>query len=96
MDGDSSLISRQWVTANARLCEKECELFFAYMVPSAASADVSLYDGENTTSDLIASLKSAAVTGHEFRPPVPIYCHKGLYVDIGSNVTGVLVMWRLL
>ena len=96
MDGDSSLISRQWVTADARLCEKECELIFAYMLPSAANADVSLYDGENTSGDLIATLKEAAVSGHRFRPPVPIYCRKGLYVDVGSNVTGILVMWRVI
>jgi hypothetical protein len=96
MDGESSLISRQWVTADARLCEKECELLYAYLVPSAAGADVSLYDGENATGDLIAPLKEAAVSGHEFRPPAPILCRKGLYVDVGSNVTGVLVMWRVL
>jgi len=82
MEGDSRSVSRQWVTADA------------YLVPSAAGADVTLYDGENNTGDLIVTLKSAAVTGHKFKPPVPIYCRKGLYVDIGSNVTGVLVMWR--
>ena len=96
MEGESRLISRQWVTASALLAEKECELLFAYLVPSAANASVTLYDGENTTGDLIATLKEAAVSGHEFTPPVPIYCRKGLYVDVGSNVTGVLVMWRLL
>ena len=96
MDQDSRQFSRQWVTADALLAEKECELVYAYLAPSAASADVSLYDGENTSEDLIATLKSAVITGHEFRPPVPINCRKGLYVDVGSNVTGVLVMWRVL
>jgi len=96
MGGNSRQISRQWVAANALLAEKECELVYAYLAPSAANADVSLYDGENTSGDLICTLKSAVVTGHEFRPPEPIHCHKGLYVDVGSNVTGILVMWRLL
>jgi hypothetical protein len=96
MDYDSRQISRQWVTADALLAEKECELVYAYLTPSTANADVSLYDGENTSGDLVATLKEAAVSGHEFQPPVPIHCRKGLYVDVGSNVTGVLVMWRLL
>ena len=96
MEMDSKSVSRQWVTADALLAEKECELLYAYLVPSAANADVSLYDGENTTGSLIATLKEAAVSGHEFTPPVPIYCRKGLYIDVGSNVTGVLIMWRLL
>jgi hypothetical protein len=94
MEGDSRSVSRQWVTADALLAEKECELLFGYLVPSAANADVSLYDGENTTGSLIATLKAAAVSGHPFEPPVPVYCRKGLYVDVGSNVTGILVMWR--
>jgi hypothetical protein len=96
MEGDSRSVSRQWVTADALLAEKECELLFGYLVPSAANADVSLYDGENTTGELIAMLKSAAITGHKFKPPVPVHCRKGLYVDVGSNVTGILVMWRVL
>lgn len=94
MGGDSKLVSWQWVIADALLAEKECELLFAYLVPSAAAADATLYDGENTTGRLIVTLKTAAATGHKFKPPVPVYCSKGLYVDIGSNVTGVFVMWR--
>lgn len=96
MEGDSRTVSRQWVTAHALLCEKECELLFAYLAPSAATADVTLYDGENITGELIATLKSAAVTGHKFKPPVPIHCRKGLYVYVGSNVTGLFVMWKVL
>lgn len=96
MEGDSKLISRQWVTASALLTEKECELLFAYLVPAAGTDTVSLYDGDNITGSLIATLKEAAVSGHEFKPPVPIYCHKGLYVSVSGSIAGVLVMWRLL
>jgi hypothetical protein len=96
MEEDSKLISRQWLTASALLAEKECELLFAYLVPAAGTDTVSLYDGENTTGSLIATLKEAAVTGHKFKPPVPIYCSKGLYASVSGSITGVLVMWRLL
>ena len=94
MEQDSRTISRQWVTVDTLLCARECELLFAYMVPSAATADVTLYNGDNNTGELIATLKSAVVTGHKFKPPVPVYFPKGLFVDIGSNVTGVFIMWR--
>jgi hypothetical protein len=96
MDGDSRQYSRQWLTASALLAEKECELLFAYLLPTAGTDTVSLYDGENTTGELIATLKSAAVTGHKFKPPVPIYCRKGLYASVSGSITGVLIMWRLL
>jgi hypothetical protein len=94
LEVDSRTVSRQWVTVDTVLCEKECELLFAYLVPSAAGADATLYNGDNATGELIATLESAAKTGHKFRPPVPVYCARGLFIDIGSNVTGVFVMWR--
>jgi hypothetical protein len=96
MDVDSKQVSWHWLTASALLCQKECELLFAYLVPTAGTDTVSLYDSENTTGKLIATLISAAVTGHKFKPPVPIYCLKGLYVSVSGSITGVLVMWRVL
>lgn len=94
MNGESKQISWRWVNVDSLLHVGECELLYAYLVVSAASTDTHLYDGTNTTGDKIATLESAVVTGHEFRPPAPIYCNKGLFVDVGSNVTGVFVMWR--
>lgn len=88
----------QWkyVTADECLAQGACELLFAYLVVSAASTDSALYDGTNTGGKKIADLKCAAVTGHPFRPPKPVYCHAGLYVDIGTNVSGIFVQWRKL
>lgn len=91
---DSQEYSWAWVTADQLLSRGPCELVSAYLVVSAASTDTHLYDGENTSGDLIATLESAAVTGHPFAPLVPIYCRRGLYVDIGTSVTGCLVQWR--
>jgi len=90
----SKEISWAYVTADRVLSHGPCELLYAYLVVSAASTDSALYNGENTSGDKIADLKSAAVTGHELKPPAPIYCDKGLYVDVGTNVTGILVQWR--
>ena len=96
MNGDSKQYSWRWVTVDSQLQIGECELLYAYLVVSAASTDTYLYNGTNATGDKVATIESAVVTGHEFKPPVPIYCNKGLYIDIGTNVTGVLVMWRAL
>ena len=83
-----------WVTGDLKLAEGECELVWAYLVPSGAVTDTILYNGIDTSGEMIITLKSAVVTGHPFSPPVPIYCRRGLYVDIGSNTTGVFVLWR--
>lgn len=91
---ESKEYSWAWVTADRLLSHGACELLFAYLVVSAASTDSAIYDGENTTGDKIVDLKSAAVTGHPFEPAVPVYCRKGLYVDIGTSVTGIFIQWR--
>lgn len=84
----------RFVTADGVLALGRCELLFAYLVVSAASTDSYLYDGIDTGGTKIVALESAAVTGHEFKPPKPVKCEKGLYVDVGTNVTGIFVQWR--
>ena len=91
---DSKEYSWAWVTADRLLSAGPCELVSAYLVVSAGSTDTHLYDGENTSGNKVVTLESAAVTGHPFKPPTPIYCRRGLYVDIGTNVTGCFIQWR--
>jgi hypothetical protein len=87
----------QWayVTADRRLADKPCWLHWAYLVVSSASTNSALYDGEDTNGNKITDLKSAAVTGHEFKPPQPLFCRQGLYVDVGTNVSGILVEYEM-
>ena len=91
---ESKEYSWAWVTGDRLLSHGHCELCMAYLVPSGATTNSSLYAGEGTDGDLIVTLKSAVVTGHPFKPPEPVYCRKGLYVDVGDNVTGIFVQWR--
>ena len=91
---ESKEYSWAWVISDVCLSHGACELLYAYLVVSAASTDSNLYDGEDATGDLIATLKSAAVTGHTFRPTKPVYCRRGLYVDVGTSVSGIFVQWR--
>ena len=83
-----------WVTSDRVLAVGPCELLFAHLVVSAASTDTHLFDGKSTAGKKIVTLESAAITGLDFKPPEPIKCEQGLYVDFGTNVTGVLVQWR--
>lgn len=90
----SSEYSWAWLTADRLLTKQKCELVYAYLVPSGATTNSSIYSGTDTNGSLIVTLVDAVVTGHEFKPPVPVYCPKGLYVDWGTAVTGIFVMWR--
>lgn len=94
MERESKEYSWAYVTVDRLLTNHECELVYAYLVPSGATTNSAIYDGTNTTGTQILDFKSAVVTGHPFKPPVPVYCRSGLYVDVGTSVTGIFVMWR--
>jgi len=94
MDGSSKDYSWQYFTGSNVVATREAELVGVYLVPSAAAADVTIYNGQSNTGDIIAVVEEATKSTHEFEPPVPIYCRKGIYLVIGTNVTGCLVQWR--
>jgi hypothetical protein len=94
MELESKAYSWAWVTEDRKLTDRECELISAHLVVSAASTDSALYNGPDANGDKIIALEAAAATLKSFNPRVPIYCNKGLFVDVGTSVTGILVQWR--
>ena len=58
-----------------------------------AEADATIYDGESTSGDAVLTLYTVDESMAQLVFPEPLYLHKGLYVDIGSNVTEVLVQY---
>lgn len=90
----SKELSRAWVTSNQCLRQGKCELTAAYLVPSAATTDSVLYDGIDAAGNRIINLVVGVATVLPFEPWEPIYCARGLYVTVGTSVTGILVLWR--
>lgn len=88
--------SWRYVTADTCVEKGACELVYALLVPSASTTDSALYKGTDANGVKICDLKVAVVTDLEFSPPVPVYCDGGLFVDVGTSVTGIFVMWRKL
>lgn len=86
--------SWRYVTVDSVLTTLPCELAYAYIVPSGATTDSAIYHGRDAKGEKVIDFKDAAVTGHPFDPPVPVYCPNGLFVDVGSNVSGIFVQWR--
>ena len=84
----------RWITAAEVLSAAPCELIYAYLTPSAASAKATIYDGMDTEGKVIAILEQQSVTSIPFDPPEPILCSQGLYVGSFTNVTGILVVYR--
>lgn len=69
-------------------------LFGLHVEASTAGGDVSVYEGNDKDSGRLIGIFKDNANNHEpknFIPP--IYCDRGIYIDIGSNVTAVTVLW---
>lgn len=86
--------SWEWVTADRLLSHGPCELIYALLSLRGAGS-ATIYDGESTSGNVVAILQDP-VGGEVVHlvPPQPLFCPRGLYVDVGSHVDGVLVQWR--
>ena len=93
---DSKEYSWKWITADEILSKVACDFLGSHHVPSTAgTSTIDIYDGENTSGKVIVKCRTAESRATPFHPPKPIYCRKGLYIDIKANCLGVFVMWRV-
>jgi len=84
----------EWVTASKIVESGPCFLVGADLSPSANGADATIYDGLDATGRRIDTLVASTKTNQPLLLPGRILCHSGIYIAIGSNVTGVLVLWQ--
>ena len=92
---DSKEYSWKWVTADEVLSKVACDFIGSHHVPSTAgTSTIDIYDGENTNGRVIIKCRTAESRATAFHPPAPVYCRRGLYIDIKASCLGVFVMWR--
>lgn len=91
---DSKEYSWEWVTADRLLSLGPCELVYAIVYGTGTYG--TLYDGENTSGKVIATVQTEAAAHAPLSPKAPIYCSRGLYLDITVSDAGdgFLVQWR--
>ncbi len=92
---ESKEYSWKWVTADELLSHGPCDFLYAHFIPkSAATATSLIYANTEASGDIISSIRTAESRACEIDPPVPLYCPKGLYIDIAAQTKGILVVWR--
>jgi len=65
------------------------------LLASSAGGDVTFYDGTSSAlGHKVLQVKGAANTSMKVLFKTPLWCPRGLFVDVGSNVTEVLVLWE--
>jgi len=99
MYGDLETMEAYWkelehdrATADKKSCNRPCFLYAAHLTADAVGPATALIrDGHDSNGDI--KLDLAALTSSKdnrnFDPP--LYLKKGLYLDVGSNVTSVVV-----
>lgn len=64
------------------------------LLTSADGGDVTVYSGQDaTTGQKILTVEGTANVSRPISFNPPIECDRGIYVDVGSNVTEVLIHW---
>jgi len=73
-----------------------CNISCIVITPDSSSndADVTFYEGESSNDPMVFTLRSGAGVSGQWVFPVPLYMRRGFYVDIGKNVTEVLIQWE--
>jgi hypothetical protein len=70
-------------------------LFGAVILTSVTGGDATIYDGRDASSgSKVITLEGIANQSTPVMFPQPVTLQSGLFVDVGSNVTEVLVLWR--
>src|SRR3990167_562385 len=82
------------VTVDTLLYPKPVLLGGLGLLVSVTGGDAPLYDGQDATAGRqILRAEGIADQSTPVIFPWPLRCEGGLYVDVGSNVTEVLVLW---
>ena len=88
-------VKSSWVTFSQKVEIQKSFLVSAVIVASAAgAATADIYNGGDTSGKKICTLSAAASEMGNLNIRADILCENGIYINVGSNVTGVLILTR--
>lgn len=88
-------MGRKWVTADGLVFEGQGNIDAVTIVSDTVGVvDVTLKDGTNEDGETFLTVRALQNDSRHLAFPGPCPVDQGLYVDIGSNVAGVLIVWH--
>ena len=86
---------QSWVSADRQVFDGAGSITSLTLVSDGVGvADVTVKDGASPDGETLATLRALQNDTRHLPFAHPVEVFDGLYVDIGSNVEGVLVVWR--
>lgn len=85
-----------WLAEDEIVSREPCHFGGVVLNTSSDGGDVSVYDGTfANTPRLVGTFQALANQANPILFPKPLRLRNGLFIDVGSNVTGVLVAYRV-
>lgn len=84
-----------YTSVDRLIAVKPVKLKSVIITPDAGTvADVTVYNGRDTNGESLGTFRtgSGITLPVSFEDGMP--CDRGIYIDVGSNVTGVLIVWE--
>ena len=80
--------------SDAIVNEGKCVLAGLIINVSTDAGDISIYEGLDASSGrLFDTFQGLANESKVISLPAPVYFERGLFVDVGSNITSVTLIW---
>jgi hypothetical protein len=82
------------VTVDKKVSNRPCFLYSACLVAGTGGAATAVIrDGHETASEAVLDLGALTSSNDIRKFDPPLYLKKGMFVDVGSNVTSVFVLF---
>ena len=87
-----------WIrlTATQGVTRGPCQVGAVIVAPGGQSknGDATLYDGESTDDPRVLKVYSGTGVTNEVIFPVPLVCHRGLYVVLGGSTSECVLQYE--
>lgn len=95
MPDESDGVEYTYLTADALISKGPVILLATILLVSTTGGDVTIYDGQDATNGKKVNVHEGTANecnSVQYGPGVLL--RSGLFVDVGSNVTGICVVWK--
>lgn len=81
------------IIVDTRITTHPALLHGLVVLASAGGGAVTVYAGQDTSGQKIGTFEGANNISNPIRFDPPLSCPSGLYVDVGSSISEVLIHW---
>ena len=84
-----------YLTGDKLVCQGAAYLLGVILDASQDSGAATVYEGQDASSGrIIAKFEALGSVTKTYNLPKPLYCQRGIFVDVGANLTGITIIWE--